>query len=91
MSDRRESESYAVVALILGLFHLKGHLHDRFKGMLYNTHNIRVKSVVHGNLKAFAESVWVVCRRGAANLHPLLQAITETWNRIMRNSSESCK
>ena len=47
-----------------------------------------VKSVVHGNLKPFAESARVVRGRGAADLHPLSQAITETFNRIMRNSLE---
>ena len=47
-----------------------------------------VKSVVHGNLKPFAESVRVVHGRGTADLHPLSQVITETFNRIMRNSSE---
>ena len=47
-----------------------------------------VKSVVHRNLKPFAESARVVRGRGAADLHPLSQAITETFNRIMWNLSE---
>ena len=69
-------------------------LSDRFKGVLLNAHIYIyihascVKSVVHGNLKPFAESARVVRGRGAADLHPLSQAITETFNRIMRNSSE---
>ena len=50
-----------------------------------------VKSVVHGNLKPFAESSRVVRRRGTADLHLLSQAITETFNRKMWNSSESHK
>ena len=54
-------------------------------------HAYVVKFVVDGNLKPFVESAWADHRRGAANLHPLLQAITETFNRIMRNLSESCK
>ena len=47
-----------------------------------------MKSIFHGNLKPFAESMWVVRRRGMANLHPLSQAIMETFDRIMQNLSE---
>ena len=46
-----------------------------------------VKSVVHRNLKPFAESTRVVRGRGAADLHPLLQSVMETF-RIMQNLSE---
>ena len=47
-----------------------------------------VRSVIHENLKTFVESARVVRGRGTADLHPLLQAITETFNRIMQNLSE---
>ena len=50
-----------------------------------------VKSVIHGNLKLFAKSARVVCRSGVADLHLLPQAIAETFNRKMRNSSDSRK
>ena len=46
------------------------------------------KSVVHGNLKPFAEPARVVRGMGAADLRTLLQANTETFNGIMRKSSE---
>lgn len=39
MSNRRESESWTVTALYpLGLFRLKGRLHDCFEGVLLNMH-----------------------------------------------------
>ena len=69
----------------LGLFPLKGHLHNRFEGMLLN---MRVIFVVHENFKLFAESMQVVRRMATADLRQLTQAISETFDRILRNSSE---
>ena len=87
---KRELDSYSFNPP--GLFHSQGCLHDLFKGVLHNTHNCTcIKSIIHGNLKPFAEPVRVVCGRGVANLRRLLQAITETFNRIMRNLSEPRK
>ena len=84
---RRELDSYSFNPS--GLFHLKGHLHDPFKGVLHNTHiHAYIKPIVQGNLKPFAEPVRVVYGRGTADLRLLSQAITETFNRIMRNLSE---
>ena len=45
----------------LGLFRSKGRLHDWFEGGLLYAHTYtHVKSIVHGNLKPFAESARVV-------------------------------
>ena len=46
------------------------------------------ESVVHGNLQPFAEPARIVRKMSAADLRSLLQAITETFNGIMRKSSE---
>ena len=46
------------------------------------------ESVVHGNLKPFAEPARIVRGMGAADLRPLSQAITETFKGIMRKPSE---
>ena len=55
----------------LGLFCSNGSLSDQFKGVLLNAHiylymRTCVKSVIHGNLKPFAESAQVVRRRARA-------------------------
>ena len=46
------------------------------------------ESVVHGKLKPYAEPARIVRGMGAADLRLLSQAITETFNGIMRKSSE---
>ena len=84
---RRELDSYSFNPH--GLFHSQGCLHDPFEGVLRSTHNYTcMKSVVHENLKPFAEPGQVVRGRGVADQHPLSQVSMETFNRIMRNLSE---
>ena len=51
-----------------------------------NNHRVRVCANIW---TPFADPAQVVHRKGTGNLHQLLLAFTETFNRILRNSSDS--
>ena len=82
---RQELDSYSFNHP--GLFRSKGHLHNPFEGMLRKyEYYMSKKSVVHGNLKPFAEPTQVVRERGAADLHPLSHDNVE----FVRTASVTC-